>query len=191
MKKDVINFSDFLKDNINSSKIDKEDDFSIPGTIDETTIEDPIEEVENEIDEDIIKENLHQIQSIKENDSDDRYKVFKDRDEMFSCNIELEGVSLENTKVRLVLETKNWNLIFNGDIDSNGKVMIPIKKLSILDESSSGKIRMEVIAEENIFTPWEEDFVVKVSKKVMVRFDEKKNTSNIVNRNKPSVRIIK
>ena len=54
MKKDVINFSDFLKDNINSSKIDKEDDFSIPGTIDETTIEDPIEEVENEIDEDII-----------------------------------------------------------------------------------------------------------------------------------------
>jgi hypothetical protein len=203
----IINFSDFLKgrDNFTGPIPDSADDIPVDSLsdtdikeveelndIEEELVDVPTVEDEVEIQqEEIIKENVYipKEEKIQIDSNDDRYKVFKDKDEVFSCNIELEGVSIDNTKVRLVLETKNWNLVFNGDIDSNGRVSIPIKKLSILDESSSGKIKMEVIADENIFTPWEQDFVVKVSKKVMVKFDENHNTST--NKSKPSVRIIK
>jgi hypothetical protein len=78
--------------------------------------------------------------------------------------------------VRLVLESDNWNLMFPGEIDKNGKVNIPIRKLNILDEGTVGTIKMEVIAEGTVFIPWEEQFEVKLSKKVMVKFNENKTS---------------
>lgn len=109
---------------------------------------------------------------------DDYYKVYADKAETFSCDIELEGANLKDTEIRLVLESDNWNLMFPGEIDRNGKVTIPIRKLNILEEGTKGKIKMEVIAEGTVFTPWEDDFEVKMSKKVMVKFNEGKTTSN-------------
>ena len=49
------------------------------------------------------------------------------------------------------------------------------RKLNILKEGQIGDIRLEVIAEGNLFVPWEDKFKVKVSKKVTVRVNEQKD----------------
>ena len=103
------------------------------------------------------------------------YLVYKDKSEDFSCDIQLEGSNINDAKVRLILESNDWTLMFNGDIDNKGRCVIPIKKLGILNEGLVGKIRLEVIADDTIFTPWEDDFKVKVSKKVSVKVHESKS----------------
>ena len=117
------------------------------------------------------------------------YKVYADKAETFSCEIELEGANLKDTEVRLVLESDNWNLMFQGEIDTNGKVTIPIRKLNIFEEGTKGKIKMEVIAEGTVFTPWEDDFEVKMSKKVMVKFNENKSVPKPKTITKPGVKV--
>ena len=97
------------------------------------------------------------------------YKLFTDKTELFECSISLQGASLKKSKVRLVVETQDYSLLFKGDISSKGKCEIPIKKLKgLIDEDVNGKIRLEVIAEDTLFTPWESDFEVETSKKVTV-----------------------
>tara|TARA_R110002167_G_scaffold94521_2_gene252307 strand:- start:519 stop:1073 length:555 start_codon:yes stop_codon:yes gene_type:complete len=97
------------------------------------------------------------------------YKLFTDKTELFECSISLQGASLNKSKARLVVETNDYSLMFNGSIDSSGKCKIPIRKLKgLIDETTSGNIRLEVIAEDTFFTPWESDFEVASSKKVTV-----------------------
>ena len=97
------------------------------------------------------------------------YKLFTDKTELFECNISLQGASLKKSKARLVVETQDYSLLFNGSINSNGKCEIPIRKLKgLIDEDTSGNIRLEVIAEDTFFTPWESDFEVETSRKVTV-----------------------
>lgn len=103
------------------------------------------------------------------------YKLYTDKPELFEAKVELSGASISKSFCRLVLESKEWNLTFDGNIKSNGKVSIPIKKLkAILPESTTGKIKLEVIAEDTFFTPWESDFKVFTDKKVTVEVVEKK-----------------
>jgi hypothetical protein len=120
--------------------------------------------------------------------NEDFYKLYNDKSETFSCEIELEGANLKDTQVRLVVESDNWNLMFPGEIDRYGKVTIPIKKLSLFDEGTTGKIKMEVIAEGTVFVPWEDDFEVKMSKKVMVKFNESKTNKPKLPQ-KPAVKV--
>ncbi len=97
------------------------------------------------------------------------YKLFTDKSELFECDIKLEGASLSKSKARLVVETSDYSLLFNGNISSKGKCEIPIRKLKgLIDENTTGNIRLEVIAEDTYFTPWESDFEVDASKKVTV-----------------------
>jgi hypothetical protein len=97
------------------------------------------------------------------------YKLYTDKPETFECDIKIEGASLTKSKARLVVETKDYSLMFNGRIDDNGKCKVPIKKLrGLIDESIKGNIRLEVIAEDTYFTPWESDFEVQASKSVTV-----------------------
>ena len=97
------------------------------------------------------------------------YKLFTDKSELFECDIKLEGASLSKSKARLVVETSEYSLLFNGNISSKGKCEIPIRKLKgLIDENTTGNIRLEVIAEDTFFTPWESDFEVDASKKVTV-----------------------
>jgi len=97
------------------------------------------------------------------------YKLFTDKAELFECDIKIEGASLSNSKARLVVETSDYSLMFNGKISSAGKCEIPIRKLKgLIDESSKGNIRLEVIAEDTYFTPWQSDFEIEASKKVTV-----------------------
>lgn len=122
----------------------------------------------------------------------DGYKLFIDKGELFECNIQIEGASIENSEVRLIIESDIWDLLFKGTINSAGKCSIPVKKLSLLPEGTRGKIKLEVIAEDTRFVPWEDRFIVKADKKVYVQVKEQKenkffdkpsiNVSGIVNR---------
>ena len=97
------------------------------------------------------------------------YKLFTDKSELFECDIKLQGASLKKSKARLVVETQDYSLMFNGSISKGGKCEIPIKKLKgLIDEDTTGNVRLEVIAEDTFFTPWESDFEVETSKKVTV-----------------------
>jgi len=109
------------------------------------------------------------------------YKLFTDKSELFECDIKLEGASLSKSKARLVVETSDYSLLFNGSISSGGKCEIPIRKLKgLIDENTSGNIRLEVIAEDTFFTPWESDFEVDASKKVTVEVKSQTTKKPIV-----------
>ena len=109
------------------------------------------------------------------------YKLFTDKSELFECDIKLEGASLSKSKARLVVETKDYSLLFKGDINSSGKCEIPIRKLKgLIDENTTGNIRLEVIAEDTFFTPWESDFEVDASKKVTVEVKSQTTKKPIV-----------
>ena len=97
------------------------------------------------------------------------YTLYTDKTEDFKCNIGVEGASISNTKARLVLESSDMNLLFEGSIDPSGNCIIPIKKLKhILPEGIEGIMKLEVIADDSYFSPWEDTFQVKVNKKVTV-----------------------
>ena len=109
------------------------------------------------------------------------YKLFTDKSELFECDIKLEGASLSKSKARLVVETSDYSLLFDGSISSNGKCEIPIRKLKgLIDENTTGNIRLEVIAEDTYFTPWESDFEVDASKKVTVEVKSQQTKKPIV-----------
>ena len=109
------------------------------------------------------------------------YKLFTDKSEHFECDIKLQGASLKKSKARLVVETQDYSLMFNGSISKGGKCEIPIRKLKgLIDEDTTGNIRLEVIAEDTFFTPWESDFEVETSKKVTVEVKTQTSKKPIV-----------
>jgi hypothetical protein len=117
------------------------------------------------------------------------YTLYTDKQELFECSISLEGASVKNSQARLIVESDNLNLLFKGTIDSNGKCTVPIKKLkNLLEESTKGKIRLEVIADDTYFTPWESDFEVETAKKVTVEIKSQTN-KNIISETKTGVTV--
>ena len=120
------------------------------------------------------------------------YKLFTDKSELFECDIKIEGASLSNSTARLVVETSDYSLMFNGTINSAGKCKVPIRKLKgLIDESNKGNIRLEVIAEDTFFTPWETDFEVQASKKVTVEIKSQTTKKPIVETKGPKVKVTK
>jgi len=119
------------------------------------------------------------------------YKLFTDKAELFECDIKIEGASLSNSTARLVVETNDYSLMFNGKINSSGKCEIPIKKLKgLIDEASNGNIRLEVIADDTYFIPWKSEFEIQASKKVTVEVKSQSNKS-VIKENKVQVSNIK
>ena len=121
--------------------------------------EDPIYSEEESVQPVIVEENF--------------YPLYKDKSENFSCDIYVEGAKTDETITRLIVETNEWTLMFPGEINS-GKVNIPIRKLNIFEEGQIGTVRLEVIAEGTVFIPWEDQFKIKLSKKVSVSLNENK-----------------
>jgi hypothetical protein len=116
------------------------------------------------------------------------YKLFTDKTEVFECNIKLEGASLKNSQARLIIESEDVNLMFEGTINKDGKCSIPIKKLKgLLEDSTSGQIKLEIIAEDTYFTPWKSEFVVEASRKVTV--EVKSNDAEVIKENTPKIQI--
>jgi len=118
------------------------------------------------------------------------YKLFTDKSELFECDIKIEGASLSNSTARLVVETNDYSLMFNGKITSSGKCTIPIKKLKgLIDESSKGNIRLEVIADDTYFIPWKSEFAISASKKVTVEI--KSQNKPLIESKGPRVQVSK
>ena len=176
-----------IKNNDNNFNLLQEDFFNNKKV--EEVIENNDYIVEDEVEDDYIVEN----EVDDEVDDEEYFKIYKDKSEEFKCNIQVEGSSIENTEARLIIESENWKLVFDGEI-VNGKCIIPIKKLNILNENEIGNIKLEVITEGSIFVPWEDKFKVHVSKKVIFSLDESlknKKTNNPNNKkdNKIGVKV--
>jgi len=115
------------------------------------------------------------------------YKLYTDKTETFEANIELTGADVSNSFARLVLESDKWNLTFKGTINTNGKVIIPINKLKgVLNEGDHGKLKLEIVADETYFMPWEDKFEVKTNKKVTVEVKQQEEQT-LVEEVKPKV----
>lgn len=96
------------------------------------------------------------------------YVLHRDADEIFECSVNIEGGSTSGIQSRLIIKTDSWNLMFEGSIKRNGTCVIPIKKLHILPEGTTGDAILEVIVDDLVFVPWERPFRVATSKKVSV-----------------------
>lgn len=117
------------------------------------------------------------------------FTLYTDKSEDFKCKIDVEGSDLSKTKARLVIESSNFTLMFEGKIDNDGDCVIPIKKLKgVLSESDKGNMRLEVIADDTFFSPWEGEYVVKTNKKVTVEVFQKEEKPII--ENKVGVKVI-
>ena len=116
------------------------------------------------------------------------YKLFTDKTEIFECDISIEGASLQNSDARLIIESNDVNLLFKGKLNSSGKCQVPVKKLKgLLDENTKGNIKLEVIAEDTYFVPWESDFTVEASKRVVV--EVKSQSGNLITESKPKIKV--
>lgn len=105
--------------------------------------------------------------------SDMAYKLYTDKANKFNCNIEVEGTSLAKSQVRLVIESNEMTYMFKGSIQSNGECEVTIPKTkSFLSEGTIGNMRLEVIADDVYFEPWQSDFSVVTNKKVTVQIAE-------------------
>jgi len=113
------------------------------------------------------------------------YKLYTDKQETFECDLYLEGADLKDSSARILVETKDLTLLFPGKINEDGNCKVPIKKLkNILKENDSGKMKLEVIADDTYFEPWTSDFSVDTSKKIKVEVKEHKQENN-----KPKIKI--
>lgn len=148
------------------------------------SIKEEVNHILEEVEEDVIEE-----EKIIEESNDDFYPVFLDKTELFTCQVSIDGADINKTEARLVIESDDWTIMFNGDIKRNGQCEINMKKLSILKEGTIGKIRLEIIAEGSLFVPWQEDFKAKLSKKVSVLVNEKKTNQKQKNPTTPSVKV--
>lgn len=96
------------------------------------------------------------------------YKLLKDKNNEFQCEIKLEGASASNAKVRLFLEGDGCEYSFNGKIE-NEQCIIPLGKLKkFANLLENGKIRLEVVADDTLFVPYESDYQLEAEKKVTV-----------------------
>lgn len=111
------------------------------------------------------------------------YKLYTDKSNKFSCNIQVDGTSLSNSKVRLVVESDDMNYMFNGVIYENGVCEVTIPKTkNFLPENKKGLMKLEVVADDVFFEPWTSEFIVETTKKVAVVVQEQEEQ-------KPSVKV--
>ena len=113
------------------------------------------------------------------------YTLYSDKNNLFECDIQLEGASLSQAFARVIIEGKNLNLIFNGDISNEGNCRINLPKLNMLKEG--GEMKLEVIADEMYFNPWNSDFELKKSKSVTV--EVKQPSDQIIKENRAKVNV--
>jgi hypothetical protein len=113
------------------------------------------------------------------------YTLYSDKQNIFECDIQLEGASLSQAFARVILEGNDLNLVFNGEITSDGNCRINLPKLNMLKEG--GEMKLEVIADDMYFNPWNSDFELKKSKSITV--EVKQPTQNIIKENKAKVNV--
>jgi hypothetical protein len=113
------------------------------------------------------------------------YTLYSDKNNIFECDIQLEGASISQAFARVIVEGDNLNLVFNGNITNEGNCRIEMPKLSMLKEG--GKMKLEVIADDMYFNPWNSDFELKKSKSVTV--EVKQPTDKVIKENRATVKV--
>jgi hypothetical protein len=113
------------------------------------------------------------------------YTLYSDKNNIFECDIQLEGASLTQAFARVIVEGGDLNIIFNGKITNEGNCRIEMPKLNMLKEG--GEMKLEVIADDMYFNPWNSDFELKKSKSIKV--EVKQPTDNIIKENKAKVAV--
>jgi len=112
------------------------------------------------------------------------YPLYSDKPNLFECSIQLEGCSLNQASARLIIESEQNSLIFNGEIDNMGACLIPVKKLKGL-VSEGGKMKLEVIADDMYFSPWESEYELLQSKQVTVEVKTPSSKPKLFESKKP------
>jgi len=195
-KSDVFSFEDFMNKGVTPVKESKKEEEKVDDKVTNVTepvknkeLSEPKKKEEKPVEtekvmpvevEDFVIDEDDNSAFVESTDNDNFYKLYKDINEEFCCDIAIEGSSPEDTYARIIVESEEWSLVFPGTI-RNGKCIVPIKKLGILKEGEVGNIKLEVVAEGNLFIPWQNEFKVKVSKKVTVNnlnINENRNTTN-------------
>ena len=102
------------------------------------------------------------------------YRLYTDKANKFQCTIQVEGTSLSNSQARIILETNNeMSYLFKGKLYENGVCDFDLPKLKhILSEGDKGLLRLEIIADDVHFEPWNSEFNVVADKKVSVVVQE-------------------
>lgn len=102
------------------------------------------------------------------------YRLYTDKANKFQCTIQVEGTSLNNSQARIILETNNeMSYLFKGKLHENGVCDFDLPKLKhILNEGDKGLLRLEIIADDVHFEPWNSEFNVVADKKVSVVVQE-------------------
>ena len=96
------------------------------------------------------------------------YILYTDKSENFECIVDIKGASTKDAIARIIVESDRYNLVFGGKIENN-KCVVPIKKLKgILDENSTGNMKLEIVVEDTYFVPWKSQFIVKEEKNISV-----------------------
>jgi len=114
------------------------------------------------------------------------YTLYSDKPNLFECSIQLEGTSISNSFARLIIESDENSLVFNGEINNNGVCVVPIKKIKGL-VSEGGNMRLEVVADDMYFNPWNSEYELKQSKSVTV--EVKQPTKSLVETKAPKVEV--
>ena len=85
------------------------------------------------------------------------YTIYLDKDETFECEASIKNSSYKNASARLIIESEDINLVFFGSVEKD-TISVPIKSLKkYFTENDSAKIKLEVIVENQLITPWESE----------------------------------
>ena len=110
------------------------------------------------------------------------YKIYLDKDETFECEASIKNASYKNSSARLIIESNDVNLVFFGSVDKD-TISVPIKSLKkYFTESDKATIKLEVIVENQLVTPWESEVEFDSYNKVEIK--EVKNV-----RSKPLIEV--
>jgi hypothetical protein len=132
-----------------------------------------VNETPEVVNEDVNTQYQEALQSLQESVVESSsYKIYRDKAETFVCDMEISGANPHNSKARIIVESKDLTYMFEGTIDEKGQCRIPLRKMNFLQENESGTIKLEVIAEDMVFNPWQDNFVAVNSRKVSVRIAE-------------------
>ena len=97
------------------------------------------------------------------------YTIYLDKEETFLCEASIKNASYKNSSARLIIESDDVNLVFYGEIDKDS-ISVPIKSLKkYFTEKDSAKIKLEVIVENQLITPWESEVEFETYNKVEIK----------------------
>ena len=113
------------------------------------------------------------------------YTLYSDKKNIFECDIQLEGASLSQAFARVIIEGDGLNLVFNGTITKDGYCKIEMPKLNVME--GNGNMKLEVIADDMYFNPWDSDYELKKSKSIKV--EVRQPTQDVITETKAKVRV--